>query len=140
MPGDKLRETVLSFGPFEADLRTQELRRAGVRLRLPGQSFQILVLLLQRSGQLVTREELHLALWPADTFVDFEKGINAAINRLREALGDSAESPRYVETLPRRGYRLIVPVVNTTPDVSWAQTRPSDSSIKTTKYHFMESY
>jgi Tol biopolymer transport system component/DNA-binding winged helix-turn-helix (wHTH) protein len=99
--------TIVSFGPFEADLQTQELKKSGVRLRLPGQSFQILSMLLQRPGELVSREELRQALWPAETFVDFEKGINAAITRLREALGDSAENPRYVETLPRRGYRFI---------------------------------
>jgi Tol biopolymer transport system component/DNA-binding winged helix-turn-helix (wHTH) protein len=111
MAVEKPTQTVVVFGPFEADLRTQELKRQGVRLRLPKQSFQILALLLKRPGQLITREELQQTLWPSDTFVDFEKGINAAINRLREALGDSAESPRYVETLPRRGYRLIAPVM-----------------------------
>jgi DNA-binding winged helix-turn-helix (wHTH) protein/WD40 repeat protein len=108
---------VLSFGLFEADLQTQELKKQGVLLRLPGQSFQILAMLLQQPGKLVSREELHQALWPADTFVDFEKGINAAINRLRETLGDSAENPRYVETLPRRGYRLIVPVTGGLPAI-----------------------
>jgi DNA-binding winged helix-turn-helix (wHTH) protein/Tol biopolymer transport system component len=103
--------TVVSFGPFEADLHTQELKKGGARLRLPGQSFQILSMLLQQPGQLVSREELRQALWPAETFVDFEKGINAAIARLREALGDSAENPSYVETLPRRGYRFTA-IVN----------------------------
>jgi DNA-binding winged helix-turn-helix (wHTH) protein len=88
---------VLSFGPFEADLQTQELKKQGVLLRLPGQSFQILAILLQRPGKLVSREELQQALWPGDIFVDFEKGINAAINRLREVLGDSAENPRYAD-------------------------------------------
>jgi DNA-binding winged helix-turn-helix (wHTH) protein len=97
----------LFFGPFEADLRTQELRRQGIRLRLPRQSFQILALLAEKPGQLVTREELQRALWPSDNFVGFEKGINAAINRLREAIGDSVENPRYIETLSRRGYRFI---------------------------------
>jgi len=100
------------FGPFEVDLQTQELKRHGVRLRLPRQSFQILAMLLQRPGQLIPREELQLALWPSDTFVAFEKGLNAAVNRLREALGDSSEKPRYVETLPRRGYRFIGTVDN----------------------------
>jgi len=115
MPGSRPTHTVISFGPFEADLQTQELKKQGVRLRLPGQSFQILSMLLERPGELISREELHQALWPSDTFVDFEKGINAAINRLREALGDSADTPRYVETLPRRGYRLIVPVTAGAP-------------------------
>ena len=88
------RAQVLFFGPFEAHFETQELKRHGIRLRLPRQSFQILGLLLERPGQLITREELQRALWPSDTFVDFEKGINAAITRLREAIGDSAENPR----------------------------------------------
>jgi Tol biopolymer transport system component/DNA-binding winged helix-turn-helix (wHTH) protein len=110
MSGDQPTHVVLSFGPFEADLQTQELKKQGVLLHLPGQSFQILTMLLQSPGQLVSREKLKQALWPTDTFVDFEKGTNAAINRLRETLGDSAENPRYIETLPRRGYRLIVAV------------------------------
>src|SRR6266436_1223729 len=101
---------VLRFGVFEVDLRTGELRRQGLRLKLPSQSFQVLGLLLEHPGELVTREELREKLWPADTFVDFDHGVNAAVNRLREALGDSAESPMFVETLPRRGYRFIVPV------------------------------
>src|SRR5215470_12388230 len=101
------RAQVLFFGPFEAHLETQELKRHGIRLRLPKQSFQILSLLLERPGQLITREELQRALWPSDTFVDFEKGINAAITRLREAIGDSPEKPRYIETLSRRGYRFV---------------------------------
>ena len=95
---------------FEVDLRTGELRKHGLRLRLPSQSFQVLRLLLEHPGELVTREELRAKLWPADTFVDFDHGVNAAVNRLREALGESAESPKFVETLPRRGYRFIVPV------------------------------
>jgi len=107
MPGNAHSQTVINFGPFEADLQARELRKNGVRLRLPNQSFQILQMLLQRPGALVSREELHAALWSADTFVDFQKGINAAIKRLRQTLGDSADSPRYVETLHRRGYRFI---------------------------------
>ncbi|MGB7464511.1 MAG: winged helix-turn-helix domain-containing protein [Candidatus Acidiferrum sp.] len=117
MSGDQPTHVVLSFGPFEADLQTQELKKQGVLLHLPGQSFQILTMLLQSPGQLVSREKLKQALWPTDTFVDFEKGTNAAINRLREALGDSAENPRYIETLPRRGYRLIVSVTGSIPPV-----------------------
>jgi DNA-binding winged helix-turn-helix (wHTH) protein/Tol biopolymer transport system component len=100
---------------FEADLRTEELRKQGQRLRLPSQSFQVLRLLLERPGELVSREELRAKLWPADTFVDFDHGLNAAVNRLREALGDSADSPRFVETLPRRGYRFIGPVEGCPP-------------------------
>lgn len=97
------------FGVFEADLQTQELRKSGTRIRLEGHPFQILALLLEKPGQLVTREELQEKLWPADTFVDFEHSINTAVNRLREVLGDSAETPRFIETLPRRGYRFIYP-------------------------------
>lgn len=98
---------VVRFGVFEVDLRSQEVRKSGLKVRLPGQSFQALSMLLERPGELVTRDELRLALWPTDTFVDFDHGLNAAITRVRDVLGDSAESPRYVETLPRRGYRFI---------------------------------
>jgi DNA-binding winged helix-turn-helix (wHTH) protein len=95
------------FGPFEADLETHELWKNGLRVRLGGQPFEILALLLGKPGQLVTRDELQKELWAADTFVDFNHGLNAAVNKLRETLSDSAEEPRYVETLPRRGYRFI---------------------------------
>jgi TolB-like protein/DNA-binding winged helix-turn-helix (wHTH) protein len=95
------------FGVYEVDLHTGELRKGGLRLRLQDKPFQILSRLLEHPGQVVTREELRQALWPADTFVDFDNSVNAAINKLREALGDSADYPRYVETLPRRGYRFI---------------------------------
>ena len=101
---------IVAFGDFEADLRTRELRRQGVRVRLPDQSFQVLMMLLERRGQLVPREEIHKKLWPGDTFVDFDHGLNNAVNRLRDALGDSADTPRFVETLPRRGYRFVGPV------------------------------
>jgi Tol biopolymer transport system component/DNA-binding winged helix-turn-helix (wHTH) protein len=130
MSGDRTTHIVLCFGPFEADLQTQELRRNGVLLRLPGQSFQILTILLQRPGQLVSREELQEALWPVDTFVDFEKGINAAVNRLREALCDSADGPRYVETLPRRGYRLIVPVTDADTTVEQQPLASPSASLR----------
>jgi cholera toxin transcriptional activator len=101
---------VARFGVFELDLTAGELRKNGVKLRLQGQPFQILALLLQRAGEVVTREELQQKLWPSDTFVDFDHSLNTAINKVREALGDSASSPRYVETLARRGYRFIAPV------------------------------
>ena len=107
MSGNHSPQTVIAFGPFEADLQTQELKKQGVRLRLPGQSFQILKILLERPGQPATREELQKALWPSETFVDFEYGVNAAVHRLREALEDSADSPHLIETLPRLGYRFI---------------------------------
>jgi eukaryotic-like serine/threonine-protein kinase len=100
----------LRFGVFEADLRAGELRKHGLRIKLQEQPFKILVLLLQRPGELVTREELRQELWPAHTFVDFDRGLNKAMTKLRTALGDSADSPRYVETLHRRGYRFLAPV------------------------------
>jgi len=110
MGNQQRTQTVIRFGSFEADLHTQELRRSGTLLRLPSQSFQVLQMLLERRGTLVTRDELRAVLWPSDTFVDFNHGLHAAVNRLREALGDSADRPRWIETLPRRGYRFIAPV------------------------------
>lgn len=101
---------VARFGPFRVDFRAGELHKHGVRIRLQDQPLQILALLLDRPGEVVTREELQQKLWPSDTFVDFDHGLNNAINRLREALADSAESPRYIETIPRRGYRFIAEV------------------------------
>ena len=98
------------FGVFEADSATGELRRKGVRVKLHSQPFQVLFLLLERPGEMLTREEICRELWPDGTFVDYEHGVNSAINRLREALGDKASSPRYVETLARRGYRFLGPV------------------------------
>ena len=97
----------IRFGEFEADLRSRELRRNGSRVRLPDQSFAVLAMLLEHPGDLVTREGVRNRLWPVDTFVDFDHGLNNAVNRLRVALGESAESPRFLETLPRRGYRFI---------------------------------
>lgn len=97
----------LRFGAYEADLHTHELWKHGIRVKLVGQPFEILAALLKRPGQLVTREELRAELWPGDTFVDFNHGLNAAVNKLRDALCDSADNPQYIETLPRRGYRFI---------------------------------
>jgi DNA-binding winged helix-turn-helix (wHTH) protein len=94
----------LGFGVFELDLRAGELRKYGLRVRLQEQPFQVLAMLLEHPGEVVTREELQKKLWPADTFVDFDHGLNKAINKLRDALGDSAESPRFVETVARHGY------------------------------------
>jgi DNA-binding winged helix-turn-helix (wHTH) protein/tetratricopeptide (TPR) repeat protein len=101
---------LIRFGIFEADLSSGELRKGGSRIRLQEQPFQILAMLLERPGQVITREELRGRLWPGDTFVDFEHGVNSGVARLRDALGDSADNPRYIETLPRRGYRLIASV------------------------------
>jgi DNA-binding winged helix-turn-helix (wHTH) protein/tetratricopeptide (TPR) repeat protein len=103
------------FGPFQLDLRAAELHNNSSKIRLPEQPFQILVELVEHPGEVVTREELRQRLWHSDTFVDFEQSLNAAVKRLRDALGDSAENPRYIETLPRHGYRLIVPVVRSEP-------------------------
>src|SRR3954447_8624041 len=98
---------VVRFGVFEADLARAELRKKGLRIRLQEQPFRVLVALLQRPGEMVSREELIRRLWPDGTVVDFERGLNAAVNRLRQALSDSADVPRYVETVARRGYRFI---------------------------------
>ncbi len=98
------------FGVFEADASTGELRRKGMRIRLNSQPFQVLLLLLDRPGGLLTREEISRELWPEGTFVDEDHGVHSAINRIREALGDTAAAPRFVETLARRGYRFIAPV------------------------------
>ena len=100
----------MRFGAFEIDLRSGELRKHGIKIKLQGQPFQVLQLLLERHGEIVTREELRSKLWPENTFVDFDVGLNTAVKRLREALGDSAESSHYVETLPRKGYRFIAAV------------------------------
>src|SRR5271163_4357775 len=100
----------LRFGAFELDLHAAELREHGLRVHLQEQPFQVLRMLLERAGEVVTREELQKKLWPADTFVDFDHGLNKAINKIREALSDSAESPRFVETVARRGYRFLAEV------------------------------
>jgi cholera toxin transcriptional activator len=101
---------IVRFGIFEVDLAAGELRKSGARVRLQEQPFQVLAYLLQHPGEIVTREELRQKLWPADTFVDFDHSLNTAVNKVREALGDSASSPRYLETLARRGYRFLAPV------------------------------
>jgi len=107
-PAPPLR--AVRFGVFEADLSSGELRKHDLRIKLQDQPFQILAMLLEHPGEVLTREELHRKLWPRDTFVDFDHGLNNAINRLRDALNDSAEVPRFIETLPRRGYRFICQV------------------------------
>jgi len=98
---------VLRFDVFEVDFRSGELRKHGIRTRLQDQPFQVLRFLLERAGDVVTREELKQKLWPADTFVDFDDGLNTAVKKLRDTLGDSAGRSKYIETLPRRGYRFI---------------------------------
>jgi Tol biopolymer transport system component/DNA-binding winged helix-turn-helix (wHTH) protein len=109
MPG--LVSSQARFGPFTFDVRTGELHKGGTRIKVPDQSIEILRTLLERPGELITREELRQRLWPDNTYVDFEHGLNAAVRRLRDVLGDSADAPRYIETLPRRGYRFVEAVL-----------------------------
>jgi len=104
------QKRLAQFGPYQADLRTGELRKHGIRLRLQEQPFQVLAMLLLNPGELVTREQLQKRLWPGDNLVDFDHGLNTAINKLREVLSDSSATPKYIETLPRRGYRFLAGV------------------------------
>src|ERR1700747_2914534 len=116
------------FGAFEVDLRSGEVHKHGIRLKLQDQPFRVLALLLEHPGDVVTRDELRQKLWPVNTFVDFDTGLNSAIKKLRDVLGDSAEEPRYVETLPRRGYRFIAPVENgdpPAPDIARIHVAPA---------------
>jgi cholera toxin transcriptional activator len=110
MPPSSSEARLLRFGVFEVDLAAGELRKNGARIRLQEQPFQVLAALLTNAGQVVTRDDLRQKIWPADTFVDFDHSLNTAVNKIREALGDSASNPRFVETLARRGYRFIAPV------------------------------
>src|SRR6201987_3396838 len=109
MPETDVHLRLLRFGNFEVDLWSGELRKAGGKMKFSGQPFQVLSILLECPGELVTRQEFRSQLWP-DTFVDVDHNLNTAINKIREVLGDSAESPRFVETVPRHGYRFIAPV------------------------------
>ena len=111
------RDRTFRFGPFELSERQAELRKSGVRIKLQEQPFRVLVELVANSGNLLSREDLHKKLWPADTFVDFDVGLNSAIRKLRQALNDDAENPRYIETLAKRGYRFIAPVADVVPAV-----------------------
>jgi TolB-like protein/DNA-binding winged helix-turn-helix (wHTH) protein/Tfp pilus assembly protein PilF len=110
-----LNDQRVRFGVFEADFRAGELRKNGVKVKLHAQPLAVLKILVERPGDIVTREQLHQALWGNNTFVDFEHGLNKTINKLREALSDNADTPRYIETLPRRGYRFIAPLTRPTP-------------------------
>ncbi|MGA2752602.1 MAG: winged helix-turn-helix domain-containing protein [Terracidiphilus sp.] len=127
------------FGVFEADAATGELRRQGMRVKLNAQPFQILLMLLDRyldgPGQLVTRDEISRVLWPEGTFVDYEHGVNSAVNRIREALGDTAGSPRFVETLARRGYRFLAPVERIDSGDAPPLPAPSDSPVPVSSDH-----
>ena len=109
MTGPRQASTI-RFGVFELDLKSGELRKGRARIRLQDQPLRVLIALLNKPGELVSREELRQELWPSDTFVDFEHGLRVAVNKLRQALSDDPDKPRYVETLPKRGYRFILPV------------------------------
>ena len=137
---EQVQRAVVHFGVFEVNLRSGELRKHGLRLRLPGQPYKILTLLLEQPGEVVTRAQIQKNLWPGDTFVDFEHSLNSAIKKLREALGDSADHPRYIETVPRLGYRFIAPVTtgDTQPETAFAPVpteealagRPPDIAVR----------
>ena len=118
MASSTARVEVIRFGEFEANLRSRELRRSGEKVRLPDQSFEVLLMLLDKPGELVTREEIRKRLWSSDTFVDFDHGLNNAVKRLRDALEDSAETPRFIETLPRRGYRFSGTIDTSVPQTA----------------------
>jgi DNA-binding winged helix-turn-helix (wHTH) protein len=120
------------FGAFEADAATGELRRQGILIKLNAQPFQVLLMLVERPGQLLTREEISRELWPGGTFVDYEHGVNSAVNRIREALGDTAGNSRFVQTLARRGYRFVAPVERIGPSESQsaASSRPESRPAK----------
>src|SRR5688572_30502094 len=124
LPLERRASTVRRFGTFEVDLRARELRKGGIRVRLQDQPFAILDVMLERPGEVVTREELRQRLWPEGTFVDFEHSLNAAMKRLRAALGDDAEHPRFIETVPRRGYRFIGDVPGATEKTSTGPSSP----------------
>jgi cholera toxin transcriptional activator len=139
MPQNK----IFRFGVFEADAGSGELRKSGMRLRLQEQPFQALLMLVERAGQVVSREELRQKLWPADTFVDFDHGLNTVINKLREVLGDSASRPRFIETQAKRGYRFLpvvevvtnhgekAGVVNATPTARQVKAEPGAVAVLT---------
>ena len=131
----------IRIGVFDVDLRAGELRRKGLQVKLQEQPFQVLAMLLEHAGNVVTREELQTKLWPVDTIVDFDHGLNKAINKVRNALGDSAENPRFVETVGRRGYRFIAEpaVVGETPlDRSEPAIEDSPATIEPDRVDFEE--
>jgi DNA-binding winged helix-turn-helix (wHTH) protein len=130
--------TRLCVGDFEVDLRCGELRRNGDKIKLQERLFQLLTALIERPGEVVTRQEIQQKLWPTDTFVDFEHSINTAVKKLREASGDDAENPRFIETLPRRGYRLIAPVEiveesGYSPEAAKSPVPPREGNLQRTK-------
>ena len=127
--GKSARGRIVRFGAFEADLHAGELRKHGIRIKVADQPFRVLELLLERPGGLVTREVLKQHLWPGDTYVDFDRSLNAAVNKLRGALGDSPRNTRFIETLPKRGYRFIATVEEPSEEAPRAQASdPARSS------------
>jgi DNA-binding winged helix-turn-helix (wHTH) protein len=127
--GDTYR--LLRFGVFELNLDLEELRKNGTPLKLPPQPFKLLAMLASRSGQVVTRDEIQEALWGSDTFIDFEQGVNKCIKQIRAALGDNADNPLYLETIPRRGYRFLAPVRTKTIPAPLPQVKEASSSLLT---------
>jgi cholera toxin transcriptional activator len=125
--GNSTSVPLYRFDVYEADVRSGELRKNGERLRIQEQPFQVLIALLERPREVVTRDELRQRLWPSDTFVDFDHGLNTTINKLRESLGDSASNPRFIETLPRRGYRFVSEVENIAVENSLSAADPSEA-------------
>lgn len=125
MPGIEEQQPGFQFGVFEINPRSRELRKRGVKLKLQDQPLQILLLLLEHSGEVVTREQIQKRLWPEDTYVDFDNAINSAVRKIRDALGDTPENPRFVETLARRGYRFIAPVSQSAKDPFLRDARPT---------------
>jgi cholera toxin transcriptional activator len=132
LPPSNREARLLRFGVFEVDLDAGELRKNGARIRLQEQPFQVLTALLQNAGQVVTRDHLREKIWPADTFVDFDHSLNTAVNKIRESLGDSASSPRFVETLARRGYRFIASVDSVAAPAAVSSPGAQDNEIPTT--------
>src|SRR5271170_3898549 len=123
MPQPVRSSNVVRFDVYEVDLRSEELYKAGRKIKLQVQPFHILVMLLEQPGEVLTREELRNRLWPADTFVDFDHSLNTAIKKLRQALGDDKKKPRFVETLPKRGYRFLATVKTPATSAPAAETR-----------------
>ena len=135
MQEDHQRRGLLRFGVFELNLSAGELRKHGLRVQLQAQPFQVLVMLLEHQGEVVTREDIQKKVWQGDTFVDFDHGLNKAINKIRDALGDSAQNPRFVETVARRGYRFLaeVRVVEGTPDGNAGPAATAEPTLETGK-------
>src|SRR5229473_6186406 len=126
-----LTSRYIRFGPFQVDQQRQEVSKNGVRLKLQGKVYQVLLALIEKQGEVVTREELRLRLWPADTHVNYDANVNTTVNKLRQALGDSTDKPIYIETIPRKGYCLLVqPEITDKPPLRLAQNEPSSDSVR----------